>query len=79
MQSWVEFEQDDMKQVERALDEAQEGGTPELEVVAKRNGAKKGALEAPLILRASIHVRRPRPELAALGWEGRSSRIAHRK
>jgi hypothetical protein len=68
-----------MNNVERELVELKEEG-PQLHVVAASNRAgKRISLSAPLLLPASIHARRPRPELAILGWNHRALRLAGRK
>jgi hypothetical protein len=53
---------------------------PQLHVVAMANGApKRTPVSAPLFLRSPIHTRRPRPELAVLGWHNRATRLGNRK
>ena len=68
-----------MNNVKRALVEVNEEG-PQLHVVAAVNGAgKRISLSAPLVLLSSLRARRPRPELAILGWSNRAIRLAGRK
>jgi hypothetical protein len=64
-----------MKPVERALMDAQEESSPHLEVMAASNGESNRHLESPVVLRATFQARRPRAELAALGWEPRAMRL----
>jgi hypothetical protein len=68
-----------MNNVNRAMDEVKDEG-PELKIVAATHGAiKKTNLSAPILLAARIHARRPRAELAVLGWRNRAIRLAGRK
>jgi hypothetical protein len=53
---------------------------PQLHVVVNPNGAaKKPSPPVPLMLPARIHIRRVRPELAALGWNMRAARLERGK
>jgi hypothetical protein len=65
-----------MKQVERASAEEEPESGPELKVVEAPGKAKKEIPPAPLRLPSRFPSRRNRPELAALGWEPRSKRLA---
>jgi hypothetical protein len=68
-----------MNNVKRILVEVKEDA-PQLHVVTAANGAvKRAPLSAPLVLPSPIHARRPRPELAVLGWTSRATRLAGRK
>jgi hypothetical protein len=65
-----------MKQVDRALIEAEEEAAPQLHVVAPPNGAgKKDKSSAPLTMPSHVRAGKARPELAALGWESRGERL----
>jgi hypothetical protein len=65
-----------MNNVNRALVEVKDEG-PQLHVVEAANGARKRiSFSAPLVLPSSIHARRPRAELAVLGWSHRAIRLA---
>ncbi len=62
-----------MKQVDRALIEAEEEAAPP-------NGAgKKDKSSAPLKLPSHLRAGNARPELAALGWESRGQRLTGKK
>jgi hypothetical protein len=66
-----------MNQFERAAAKADQDMEPELHVVAKSNeAAPKADLPAPLRLPSRRKPRYTRPELAVLGWEARSARLA---
>jgi hypothetical protein len=66
-----------MNQFERAAAKAEEDMEPEFHVVAKPNEAtSKTTLPAPLRLPSRRKPRHTRPELAVLGWERRSARLA---
>ena len=68
-----------MKNIERALVEVKEEG-PQLRVVGDAKAAGKVMPPPPpLVLPSPIHARRPRPELAVLGWSTRATRLVGRK
>ena len=68
-----------MKNIERALVEVKEEG-PQLRVVGTVKAVgKMMPPPPPLVLPSPIHARRPRPELAVLGWGNRATRLAGRK
>jgi hypothetical protein len=68
-----------MNHVKREFVEAKDEG-PQLHIVTASDGAgKRISLSAPLVLPSRIHARRPRPELAILGWSHRAIRLAYRK
>jgi hypothetical protein len=64
-----------MKNIERALVEVKEEG-PQLHVVtAAKAVGKVMPPSPPLTLTSPLHSRRPRPELAVLGWSTRATRL----
>jgi hypothetical protein len=69
-----------MNNVKRAMSEEREERTPQLQVVRAGNGAtRKVRLSPPLPLPVNIYTRKPRPELAVLGWSCRAARLAGRE
>jgi len=66
-----------MKNVNTAESELDNEEIPQLQIVAAKNGAQnKRSLLPPLVLPSRLHARKPRPELASLGWKNRAVRLA---
>jgi hypothetical protein len=69
-----------MNNIQRAMVEVSQEVMPQLQIVGVVNGAiKKNGHSAPLMFPSPIHIRRPRAELAVLGWGNRATRLAGRK
>jgi len=61
--------------VDRLTAETEEQVVPRLEVVGRKDAAKKRRLADPLVLPSRLHQRKPRAELAILGWANRAVRL----